>query len=445
MGQTGHGQKEKRRLTAWLLIGALAFGITARLIWPADMEWKSDEKTIFNWTQEVVHNGRWEPIGMPSGVHLRNPGLSVWVFALPAKLFGITTPTQLVTIVGGLGALALGLFAWFARTRLSGADRETWYWALALFAVNPIAINYHRKIWTISILPIFCFLFIWAWFSRRKPAGAFFWGLVGALLGQIHMSGFPFALGVVLWTALVDRRSVVWKFWFLGSVVGTLPMLNWIYYVIEQASVTHVRGGGWWIEVLQLRFWVYWLTNPFGLHLGKVLGIHNGNGTWDQLADFFRYPFVMGRATWLSLILHVGLLSGLLLSLGALILATYRAARERRFFQSLLGRTSDTTLLESAVVWGFGSILTLMGILIYRFYLVITMPLSFLWVARVSPRRLLVVLLLIQMGVSAIYLHYIHENSGSPRGDYGPAYHLHPSSELPMPPSLDFLGRPIHR
>jgi len=48
------------------------------------------------------------------------------------------------------------------------------------------------------------------------------WGTVGALLGQIHATGFLFALSVLLTTTSAARRGARWGWWLVGSILGTL-------------------------------------------------------------------------------------------------------------------------------------------------------------------------------------------------------------------------------
>lgn len=64
----------------------LLIGCGLRVLWPSDMEWKGDEKWMHG---EAVAISRGETpyplLGMPSSMGLKNPGLSVWVFAGLAK------------------------------------------------------------------------------------------------------------------------------------------------------------------------------------------------------------------------------------------------------------------------------------------------------------------------------------------------------------------------
>jgi hypothetical protein len=177
------------------LIFALLAGAVLRLIFVSDMEYKQDEEYMVYRLLNVGKTEAWPWLGIASGVHVKNPGMSVWVFILLGKLFGATEPMGLCRAVMLLNIAALLLAFWFAIRWLKDSERTPWLWGLALACVNPFAILYHRKIWAQSVLPFFSMLFLMSWWKRATNWGAFFWGFVGACIGQIHMSGFFFAGG----------------------------------------------------------------------------------------------------------------------------------------------------------------------------------------------------------------------------------------------------------
>ena len=146
------------------------------------------------------------------------PGLSVWVFYPFGHLFGVDDPTgpargvQLCSLAALVG---LALFAWRC---VPAAEREPWLWAVALTAVNPVAVLYHRKLWPPCMLPLFSAAFVISWWHRDRRWGAAAWGLVGASLGQIHVSGFLFAFAVFLTTATsAGRRASTPSCWLARS------------------------------------------------------------------------------------------------------------------------------------------------------------------------------------------------------------------------------------
>jgi hypothetical protein len=407
-----------RRWSAAALALALLCGTGLRLLWLEDMEYKTDEAYMVERLAAVGGSEPWPWLGIASGVHVRNPGMSVWVFLLLGKLSGATPadPVPLARAVALLNLAALGLLVWFASRWVTAKEREPWLWAAALAAVNPFGVLYHRKIWAQSVLPFFSMLFLMAWWRRGRPWGAFFWGLVGACLGQIHMSGFFFAAAFAAWALLFDRRGARWSAWLGGSLVGALPLVPWLVHLLTEPTGRPMVFG--WGEALQLKYWVFWLTDPLGLHLGNPLGVRVGNGMWQQLREFASYPRVGGQATWGVGVVHLAI-AGLglwIIGRGALRLG-FRPARDPR---------SATAFTQNAALWAYGLALTVATVAIHRYYMIITFPLEFVWLARLGlaggARRALGALVVAQLLVSAAFLYYVHVNDGAPRGDYGTAW-----------------------
>src|SRR5690349_10298122 len=78
---------------------ALLAGVLLRVTFVEDMEYKEDEEYNFTQTQHIGVTQPWPWYGIASGVYVVNPGMSIWVFTVLAKLFGIHTPTSLAHAV----------------------------------------------------------------------------------------------------------------------------------------------------------------------------------------------------------------------------------------------------------------------------------------------------------------------------------------------------------
>src|ERR1700733_1046568 len=212
---------KKFKLTqAWILFlsFALIAGALLRLLYVNDMEYKEDEEYNFTQSQLIgTAQQPWPWYGIPSGVYLVNPGMSIWVFTALAKVFGLHQPTSLAHAVQLFALLGICLVIPFTLRFVADEERRDWLWAYALAMVNPFLILYQRKLWPEPFLPFFTMLTLMGWWKRTQRWGAFLWGFVGAWLGQIHMSGFFFSFALFLWTAVFDRKSSLWKYWFVGS------------------------------------------------------------------------------------------------------------------------------------------------------------------------------------------------------------------------------------
>ena len=413
----------------WFLLFAFALGAVLRLVHVEDMEYKEDEEYNFLKTQG---SDAWPWIGMPSGVYIPNPGMSVWIFTLLARISRATTPTGLATAVQLCSLVGIALLLVFAIRFVSDREREPWLWATAIALVNPFQILYSRKLWPEPCLLPFCILTLMGYWRRDKSLGALTWGFFGLVLGQIHMSGYFLAAGFFFWTYLTDRKSAHWRGYFAGSALAALPLLPWIGFILTHPAGGRVSTG--WTEVVQFKYFVFWLTDPLGLHLGNPLGLLLGDGL-AQLRDFNRYPLWNGMPTYFIAAAH-----GVLALTAALILfrtgATLVASVRKGFRRPKLTPT-HRALLGACLATGL--LLTITGVNIRRYYLVVTFPLEFVTLALLAlrlrlGRRLLALIWVAELIVSAGFVDYIHVNGGAVQGDYGPAYHLVKKSPTPAAP-----------
>jgi hypothetical protein len=161
--------------------------------------------------------------------------------------------------------------------------------------------------------------------------------------------------------------------------------------------------------------------------------MHSDWGSTTHFWDFLGYPLIYGRRTWFVLALH-GLAGGT----GFLILARalLRQPQARNGWRDwLIGRSSPTAFMLSAAFLGYGLVLTLPGLRIYRYYLIAAFPLVSVWVAHLAlanpsntpqslrtDRTLLFNLCVTQLLLTANLLGYLHVNQGATLGDYGVAY-----------------------
>ncbi len=300
-----HAPPDQGRRWRWLLIAALLLGAGLRLIWGEAIEYKLDEAWVYQLAVNYRTHGEWATLGMPSSQGVRVPGLATWVFYPFAYIFGVDEPIGLAHGVQVCSLLALVLLVLFAWRCIPAGEREPWLWAAALIALNPIEVIYQRKIWPPCTLPLFCIFFLIGWWHRERRSGALAWGAVGACLGQIHSSGFLYAAAVLFATFLADRRRVFWRYWLAGSVLGTLPMTQWLLYLLHNRDPVHNNffAPHRWIEG---KFWGHWVTEAMGVGLGGVFG--------PEYAAFLRWPLIAGHPTY-----GAAVLQGLAAALGAIV------------------------------------------------------------------------------------------------------------------------------
>jgi hypothetical protein len=200
-------------------------------------------------------------------------------------------------------------------------------------------------------------------------------------------------------------------------------MLPWLYYLATRPGGEEVTHSSM-LNLLVPKFWVHWVSQPLGFTIQYVLGRDS--------ADFLSYPVILGRPTYLIACLY-------LLLAGLAFWAVGRSARylwqERARWQELvLGRGSNSGLAVAATMWGFGILMTLSTMKVHRHYLLVAMPMIFVWLAwmtlgrREDDRswragRVCLLLLCVTQGfLSAGMLGYIHVNQRAIRGDFQTPY-----------------------
>jgi len=260
---------------------AVLAGVALRLLPGGCAELACDQVWTFTHTQGVRASGQIATHGMLTSLGVPNFPLSVWVFDLPTILFCIDNPLGLTRFVEVCGIAAILILLWFCLKIVDAEEREPWLWAVALASVNPLAVFYQQQILPPSMLVLPAVLMLICWWRRERFWAAFLWGLLGVVSGQIHMSGFFLVAGFILWVLIFDRRRFSWAGWLLGCLVAAIPIIPWLRELLS---------GGWdytrtpfrWVGLFELKFWIYWITEPLGIGLQHALK--------NEYVDFLGYP-----------------------------------------------------------------------------------------------------------------------------------------------------------
>ncbi|MGA7934490.1 MAG: hypothetical protein WCA35_13160 [Kovacikia sp.] len=389
-----------------------------RLIWAADMEWKSEEKWMFEQAQLVARGVIPLPItGMQSGVSVPNPGMTVWWFAIIAVF--AHDPISMVRWVQFVNILTIWLFFFFVFWQISPQERKPWLWGLAIASVNPLAVVFSRKIWIPDLLAPFCFLvFLGHWF-REKLWGGFLWGIAGALIGQVHMGGFFLTFGLLLWTVWHDYKhqtlqKTAWVPWVLGTVLGGLPLIPWAWVVIPQMG-HYTRS---FIGLLVPKFYVHWVTTAVGVNLSNpLLKIF-----W---RNFLSEPIIFGIPTYLMIPAHL-FLFGIGCYAVYKFFKSHKSSSDQTSPNNASNAHSALNFYFKALGLGVGGAFTLSGINVEPYYILVVFPFLFIWLALVYQNqvKLLITIVLIKLFISMTFLVFIHRTGGFPDPGYGIVYRL---------------------
>lgn len=393
-----------------LILTPLILGVFFRLIWASDMEWKYDEVWMFEMAQAIASGDTWSWLGMRSGVNVRNPGMSIWPFSFFA-LF-TNTPIGMVRWVMALNIITIFSYLFLIKKRIKENERDIWLWGILLMSVSPMAVLFSRKIWAQDILPFFVFFIILGHLYRNKVWGIILWGAIGALVGQIHMSGFFFSFGLFISTLIYDReknqKSTWFWWWVFGSIIGTLPMLPWLFYLTEASA----GGGLKWKNIYKFRFFYFWAFDAIGIHIRYALK----KDFW----EFIKYPFIFNIPTYLIAIAHVSLIA----------IGAYKLKELPKYLKSKFNKSQFFTnwneidfYLFSCLV-GLGLVMGFSGVTIHEHYMIIAYPFVYIWLAKIfiNYKKLFLTIIFLQAFITFNFLFFIHLNHGSEKGDYGMSY-----------------------
>jgi hypothetical protein len=399
-----------------LVIVAWAIGVALRFAAPGIIEYKGDEQYSFEVAEDIVHGKGWPGVGMDSSVGLPNPGMSVWVFGILAFVSRATNPVALARAVAWLNVGALTWLFVLAWAR-SGPSRPVWLWGAALTAVDPLGIIYQRKIWPPCVLPLLLVAFFVAWEGRRRPRAAAAWGLVGAVMAQIHMAAAFYVTAFAAWSVYAHfsrtrREPVHWKAWWAGSVAGSLLAISWLVH-LRGFSFAHNAppppSAQWG------NFWRMWMENVVGSGVEASIGP-------EHMRALRLSPIVDGSETSL---VEVALAASLVVSIVLATSAVWSLLANREAFVARL--RWNTAVAHNIVLFGYGGLLVLSPFVIWRHYLILTYPFSSFslpLLVSLGARRFgwLGVVWVAQAFVSACLIVYLVHHHGAPGGDFGTAF-----------------------
>ncbi len=407
----------RTRATICCLLGVLLLGATLRLAFPGSIEFKHDE-TESLWYIEKYQSGEIGVplLGQPSSSGLRHPALGAWFFMGFGVLFDVQTPiglSRIVQVFSIIALVALLIFAW--RLPESYRYREAWIWCFILSAVNPHQVLLERKAWHPSLLPFFVLLLWVGWWAReRSRAAAFTWGMMGLWVGQLHIGGFFFTIGLFFWTLAFDlkRVEIKWRWWLLGNAMGVITMLPWLYWMFfdRDGGDMNMKPHRW----LMPKYFAYWFRNAFGWNSKYPFG----QDVW----DFYSRPY----STYFVGVVHLLLvfLAGYAIFLLLKMLKAWWKEREAKVAKP----QDDTIFLLKAACLGTGIFATLSAINITRYFHLNVYPLPALFLAVLfltharGARKFLTLLFSLQLILTMSLLLYISTRELRIKGDFGNPY-----------------------
>lgn len=360
------------------------------------MEWKWDEKWMFQHAEYWSHSGTWPQIGVLSGAGIQNTGFSTWPFIAMAKMD--FSPLQMVASIGILNILSLIIF-YFALLKFKPEWKTAIQWGLLIAMTHVLGFVFSRKIWAQDLLPFFTSLGFWGWVNRDKV-----WPIVVSAFGfafavQLHISGLYLLASFGMASIYFDfRNKKTLRNWLgiftLSFALFFTPSIHWLVETFSKPTDTVSRFGYWYKFEYYLRI----LTDTLGINVHYSLG--------KSILDFVKFP----SGTYLICVPILTVVCIWLYSLvkGIPILIKNKLTKESRFL--LL-----TYVILPSIFY------TVSSIPVRNHYLIIVFPMMQVLVGilllKIQP-KLLPWLCTSQLIISILFLSFVHKNK-TINGDYG--------------------------
>jgi hypothetical protein len=191
----------------------------------------------------------------------------------------------------------------------------------------------------------------------------------------------------------------------LGFIAGMLPSLNWIKDVINGAHTSDVGIA----HIFELEYFLHAATDPLGINVLYSLG-------YTELIQFVKLP-IWGIPLYLPMMIAAGI-----------FIVTFRGILRMKWRKISITRSDWFSNPLNYNVLAFvlipGILLTLSGAPVRSHYLIAAAPFLHALLAKVlllAGRKNVVMMLILQAGMTLMFLLYIH-NARNISGDYGKPY-----------------------
>ncbi len=333
------------------LAAALAWAATLRLGWPGVHSFSYDEARVSLLALQMVREGQFVSVGIPSSTPIPNFPAFVWMMALPYALS--TDPLVASLSIGAVGVLTVA-GVWLLARRAWGP----WAGLAAawLMAGSPFGVLYARSIWSQNLMAPMALLWalagVWAIRRRSGPALALHVFLAG-FAGQVHYSGVVLLLGT-LWLALRFRLWKGWPWLVAGGGGAILAAIPFVWHFVIPA----------WGRILALREGLHSSAHFDGAIFRRWLEIGLGaHWEWLPLGESWHWPTAMNWAQWAARAAN-----GLLLAAGMALTLVKRPRPEEPTTAHILANLLPAWALAPVV----GFLYT--AVPVYHHYLLTALP-----------------------------------------------------------------------
>ena len=190
-------------------------------------EFKGDEANNLFSALPIITRGRLPLAGIESSIGTFNPPIFSYLLAIP--LFFSRNPVVATGFVGVVNCLSVAALYLLCRRFFNARTARI---ATLLFAINPWAVFYSRKIWQQDLLPLFVVGFLFCVLTvateKRGPALICAFAFLAAAT-QLHLSSvyLIFVLVIVL---ISQRPGVGWRYHAAGLAILGLSYAPYLLF-----------------------------------------------------------------------------------------------------------------------------------------------------------------------------------------------------------------------
>lgn len=281
---TDNARESSERLARWLTIGALVAIVLVGLALRWDRlqyaEYTADQAWVLNRAYDFVTKGDFPLAGIRSSVGTSQGPIEIYLLAIPVAIS--KDPRIASAFVGLLQMLAV-VGTYFLTSRYFG--RAAGLAAAALFALNPWALQYARKVWTPNLMPLFTVFLFMSLFGavvdrkRYQFGPACMWFVV---LFLIHPAAVVFA-PVLLIVFAVFWRRIGLRPLILGIGLSFVVALPFLIHEAQNGFISFLIyagvGSGGGEATIDLEALKYIVTMASGRYFPIMMG-YGIRGDW---------------------------------------------------------------------------------------------------------------------------------------------------------------------
>jgi hypothetical protein len=196
-----------------------------RISEPGIVRYEYDEMQVTVLAKDMVAGRDFPLQGIVSSVGFPNSPMTIYIFAIPYLVSN--DPVFATLFVALCNVIGVGLLWGFVKRYIGPTPA---FFAGLVYAVNPWAIMFSRKIWAQSLLAMPVILMFWLGmlgFVERKRWVQAFCLPVLAIIAQIHYSGMML-IPAYAWFLWRGRRDLAWRAMIAGVIMSGLLALPFL-------------------------------------------------------------------------------------------------------------------------------------------------------------------------------------------------------------------------